>query len=103
MVQGTDVTICPAIVDFDDESVLLTAAQNGDVTCFGTLLSREEKIFRIAKNNDAEEVTQKAFWKSLRCLEDLRGDSRFNTWPVRITSAHDHQLHRSAAPLRLLR
>jgi hypothetical protein len=39
MVQGADVPICPAIVDFDDESVLLVAAQNGDVTCFGTLLS----------------------------------------------------------------
>jgi RNA polymerase sigma-70 factor, ECF subfamily len=80
----------PSTVVKDDEPVLVSAAQSGDMTAFETLVTRYEgKIFRLAQNitqnrEDAEDVMQEAFLKAFEHLGEFQGNSRFYTWLVRI-------------------
>jgi len=75
----------------DDEAALVAEAQSGNVSCFEILMRRyERKIYRLAKHitkndSDAEEVTQKSFFKAFEHIEVFKGESRFDTWLVRIT------------------
>lgn len=75
----------------DDEQVLISSAQAGDLASFDELVMRyERKIFRLARNitqnrEDAEDVMQDAFLSSFEHLADFRGNSRFYSWLVRIT------------------
>lgn len=74
----------------DNEASLVAAAKVGDVASFETLVNRyERKIFRLAQHitqntEDAQDVTQEAFFKAFEHLGDFQGNSRFYTWLVRI-------------------
>jgi RNA polymerase sigma-70 factor, ECF subfamily len=74
----------------DPEAMLVAAARNGKLSAFEELVGRyEERIFRLAQNvtqnrEDAEEVTQDAFFQAFTHLEGFKGDSRFSTWLTRI-------------------
>lgn len=73
-----------------DESALVSAAQQGGVEAFTSLVNRyERRIFRLARHitqsqEDAEDVLQETFLKAYEHLEDFQGNSKFYTWLVRI-------------------
>ena len=64
----------------DDEAALVAEAQSGNVSCFETLMRRyERKIYRLANNitkndSDAEEVTQKSFFKAFEHIKNFKGE-----------------------------
>jgi RNA polymerase sigma-70 factor (ECF subfamily) len=69
----------------DPDAMLVAAARNGKPAAFEELLERHEcRIFRLAENEDAEEVMQDAFFRAVTHLEDFKGSLRFSTWPTRI-------------------
>lgn len=73
-----------------DETLLVQAAKNGDVTAFEDLVRRYDRnVFRIAQHitqnrEDAEDVVQDAFLKAYQNLGQFQGQSKFYTWLVRI-------------------
>ena len=74
----------------DDDVALVAAARGGNTTSFEALVRRyETRIYRLAKTiarneSDAEEITQEAFFKAFRHIDDFKGQSRFYSWLVRI-------------------
>ena len=80
----------PSQVVKEDEPMLVSAAQAGDLRAFETLVNRyERKIFRLTQNitqnrEDAEDAMQEAFLKAFEHLREFAGASRFYTWLVRI-------------------
>ena len=74
----------------NDESILVSAAKNGDVGAFEQLVQRYDRnVFRIAQHitqnrEDAEDVVQDAFLKAYQNLGQFQGQSKFYTWLVRI-------------------
>jgi RNA polymerase sigma-70 factor (ECF subfamily) len=79
--------------DRDDPAVraLVVAAQAGDRTAFGTLVTQHEAlVFRTAlaalgHREDAEEAAQEAFLVAWRKLPGFRGEATFRTWLLTIT------------------
>jgi RNA polymerase sigma-70 factor (ECF subfamily) len=75
---------------FNDESVLVAKAKQGDGAAFTQLVDRyERKIFRLAKHitqnqEDAEDVLQDTFLKAYEHVRDFQEQSKFYTWVVRI-------------------
>lgn len=71
---------------------LVKAAQNGDQTAFGELVTRyENRVYRLARKmmrdeQDAEDVLQETFISAYRHLDSFRGDSEFSTWIYRIAT-----------------
>jgi RNA polymerase sigma-70 factor, ECF subfamily len=74
----------------DSDAMLVVATRNGRPAAFEELIGRYEgRIFRLAQNvtqnrEDAEEVTQEAFFRAFTHLEGFKGHSRFSTWLTRI-------------------
>lgn len=74
----------------DNESLLVKAAKQGDISAFEELVKRYDRnVFRIAQHitqnrEDAEDVVQDAFLKAYKNLGNFQGQSRFYTWLVRI-------------------
>lgn len=79
-----------ALIPAEPDAILVVATRNGKPAAFEELIGRyERRIFRLAQNvtqnhEDAEEVTQEAFFRAFTHLEGFKGDSRFSTWLVRI-------------------
>lgn len=71
--------------------VWLQAAQNGDKTAFGHLVSfHQERLLRVAyavlgNRHDAEDVVQETFVKAYLVLDQLKDPSAFRRWLLRIT------------------
>jgi RNA polymerase sigma-70 factor (ECF subfamily) len=74
-----------------DDSDLVHASKNGDVTAFEQLVKRyDRKLLRIAQHvthnrEDSEDAVQEAFLKAFQHLGEFREDSKFSTWLIRIT------------------
>ncbi len=74
------------IIDQD----LVKQVQNGDKRAFDILvLKYQSKIISLVSRfvhdpHEAQDVTQEAFLKAYRALENFRGDSAFYTWIYRI-------------------
>ncbi len=74
----------------DNESVLVRAAKQGDISAFEELVKRYDRnVFRIAQHitqnrEDAEDVVQDAFLKAYENLKNFQEQSKFYTWLVRI-------------------
>ncbi|MBI2874771.1 MAG: RNA polymerase sigma factor [Firmicutes bacterium] len=74
------------------DTVLVAAAQQGDLEAFGVLVKRHEKwVYNLAyrmlgHREDASDLAQEAFLKAYRALSRFRGASSFKTWLYRITS-----------------
>jgi RNA polymerase sigma-70 factor (ECF subfamily) len=85
----------PAVAPFDRDDpavcALVTAAQAGDRTAFGELVTRHESlVFRTAlaalgHREDAEEAAQEAFLVAWRKLPGFRGEAPFRRWLLAIT------------------
>lgn len=73
-----------------DERELVEAAKRGDKEAFDELYRRYEPMVRqcvqrhMADPEEAEDITQEAFFNAYRALSCFRGDSKFSTWLVQI-------------------
>ncbi len=84
--------------DNRDELELIERAGRGDGDAFGELMRRHESmifnaVMGIVRNTeDAQDITQEAFFKAYRSLGSFRRDSRFSSWVYRIAvnTAKDH-------------
>ena len=69
---------------------LVARAKQGDTAAFEQLVRQyERQIFRVAQHitqnrEDAEDITQDAFFKAYEKLDQFQGNSKFSTWLVRI-------------------
>jgi len=74
---------------------------------FGQLYHENQtKVYRLALGltgnaNDAEEITQEAFYRAFRFYSNFRKDSTFFTWIYRITInvANDYLKQRKKLPI----
>jgi len=84
----------------DADFPLVVASRNGDISAFEELVAKyDRKLLRIAQNithspENAEEVVQSAFLKAFQNLNRFRGNAKFSTWLVRITSNESFMLLR---------
>ena len=74
-----------------DDSDLVHATQDGDVSAFEELVDRyDRKLLRIAEHithnrEDSQDAVQEAFLKAFQRMREFREDSQFSTWLIRIT------------------
>jgi RNA polymerase sigma-70 factor (ECF subfamily) len=75
-----------------DDSILVQAAQDGDVDAFEELVRRyQATIYRVAlrmlgSRADAQDATQETFVRAWRALPRFRHDSTISTWLYRIVT-----------------
>lgn len=75
-----------------DDSILVRAAQNGDVDAFEDLVRRyQTSIYRVAlrmlgSRADAQDAVQETFVRAWRALPRFRHDSAVSTWLYRIVT-----------------
>lgn len=74
------------------DNLLIERIKNGDNAAYNDMVSRYwdrifARVFNLLKNQqDAEEVTQDAFIRAHRGLENFRGDASFSTWLYQIAT-----------------
>lgn len=70
----------------DEESRLIRAAQNGDISAFATLVQRHHAgvraclAVRLSNSHDAEDLAQEAFVTAFRKLSDCDPDRPIGPW-----------------------
>ena len=75
-----------------EDSILVRAAQNGDVDAFEELVRRyQTSIYRVAlrmlgSRADAQDAAQETFVRAWRALPRFRHDSAISTWLYRIVT-----------------
>ncbi len=80
------------MVEMDNDTSLVQAAQHGDKRAFGQLVERyEQRVYNLARKmmrdpQDAEDVLQETFISVYRNLGNFHGDSSFSTWLYRIAT-----------------
>ena len=73
-----------------DDRALVASSQAGDQDAFAGLVQRHQRrvfnlVFRMLQNYDeANEVTQDAFFAAWQGLSSFRGDAQFSTWLYRV-------------------
>ena len=78
------------------DKMLVARFKSGDQAAFDDIVSRYwdrifSRVLQMLKNRqDAEEVTQDAFVRAHRGLENFRGDSSFSTWLFQIATNLAH-------------
>ncbi len=78
------------------DNLLIERIKNGDSAAYNDMVSRYwdrifARVFNLLKNQqDAEEVTQDAFIRAHRGLENFRGDASFSTWLYQIATNLAH-------------
>ncbi len=78
------------------EQLLLERVRQGDVAAYNDMVTRYwdriyARVHQLLKNReDAEEVTQDAFIRAHRGLENFRGDASFSTWLYQIATNLAH-------------
>ena len=76
----------------EDEALLITRSQKGDVNAFNQLVlyyqqSAYNVVLRMLGNRDAAaDVTQDTFIAAYRAIQSFRGASSFRSWLLRIAS-----------------
>lgn len=82
--------------DIPVDKVLVDRFKSGDEAAFEEMVLRYRdrifaRVFQLLKNRqDAEEVTQDAFMRAHKGLENFRGDSSFSTWLFQIATNLAH-------------
>ncbi len=78
--------------DADPLAADVGAARDGDQAAFARLVEATHRdtyalaLHLTACAEDARDVTQEAYLRAYRKLDDFRGDARFSTWMYRITA-----------------
>lgn len=73
-----------------DDTALVAASKSGNQDAFAILVQRHQRrvfnlVFRTLQDyEEANEVTQDAFFSAWQGLPSFRGDARFSTWLYRI-------------------
>lgn len=76
----------------DQDQTLVQLAKSGDQSAFAELVCLHQKrIYNLALHmtgspEDAEELTQTAFWHAWRSLQSFREEASFSTWLYRLAS-----------------
>ncbi len=76
----------------EDEALLITRSQRGDVNAFNQLVLHYQQtaynvVLRMLGNRDAAaDVTQDTFIAAYRAIQSFRGGSSFRSWLLRIAS-----------------
>ncbi|KPU43626.1 ECF RNA polymerase sigma factor SigW [Oxobacter pfennigii] len=76
----------------DEEALLISRAQEGDLDAFSELITKHKKLIynlclrMLYDRGEAEDATQEAFMKIYRGLKSYNGTSKFSTWAVKIAS-----------------
>lgn len=97
----------------DEEHILISRAQNGDMGAFRELVENHKKLvfhysYDLTGNvHDSEDLSQEVFIKMFRALNSFRGESKLSSWLFRITSntwismirSKNMNLHRIEVPL----
>jgi RNA polymerase sigma-70 factor (ECF subfamily) len=79
-------------IEAQEDHALIEAAQRGDTNAFRMLVEKHQRrVFAIAvgivrDENDARELTQEAFIRVYRGLDQFKGGSSFFTWLYRIVT-----------------
>jgi RNA polymerase sigma-70 factor (ECF subfamily) len=87
---GMSIPGVPSASAEQDDAALVTASKAGDQDAFATLVQRHQRrvfnlVFRMLQQyEEANEVTQDAFFSAWQGLPSFRGDARFSTWLYRI-------------------
>lgn len=82
--------------NFSIDKILVDRFKSGDDAAFDEMVTRYwdriySRVMRMLKNReDAEEVTQDAFVRAHRGLQDFRGESSFSTWLFQIATNLAH-------------
>jgi len=77
-------------MDKTNDITLLKAIKAGDVSAFAQIIDKYQHMaftlaMGIVKNKEeAEEVTQDAFFKAYKSMDSFKGDASFSTWLYRI-------------------
>ena len=75
----------------EDELQIIKKVVDGDRNAFeGLVLANQKNVYNLAykmtsSEEDALDISQEAFLKAYRQLENFRGDSRFSVWLYRLT------------------
>ena len=86
-----DQTGAAVLGDTAEVKALVSAAQAGDQSAFGTLVAMHERavvrtaMAALGSKEDAEDAAQDAFVTAWRKLDGFRGASSFKTWLLTIT------------------
>ncbi len=78
------------------DDALVDRIRQGDAGAYNEMVARYwdrifHRVYQLLKNHeDAEEVTQDAFVRAHRGLENFRGDSSFSTWLFQIATNLAH-------------
>ncbi|MFP4165611.1 MAG: RNA polymerase sigma factor [Opitutales bacterium] len=78
------------------DSLLVERIKQGDAVAYDDMVTRYwdrifSRVMRLLKNRqDAEEVTQDAFIRAYRGLDNFRGDASFSTWLYQIATNLAH-------------
>lgn len=78
------------------DDLLIERVKNGDIAAYNDIVARYHdriyaRVSQLLKNKqDAEEVTQDAFIRAHRGLENFRGDASFSTWLYQIATNLAH-------------
>ncbi|GAC1375199.1 MAG: RNA polymerase sigma factor RpoE [Ktedonobacteraceae bacterium] len=87
---GMSISGVPSAMAELDDAALVTASRAGDQDAFAVLVQRHQRrvfnlVFRMLQQyEEANEVTQDAFFSAWQGLPSFRGDARFSTWLYRI-------------------
>jgi len=79
-------------IEAEEDRVVIEAAQKGDRDAFRKLVERHQRrVYAIAlamvrDENDARELSQEAFLRVFRSLDQFKGGSSFFTWLYRIVT-----------------
>ena len=80
----------------DADELLIERIKAGDMAAYNVMVIRHydrifSRVLQLLKNKqDAEEVTQDAFIRAHRGLENFRGDASFSTWLYQIATNLAH-------------
>lgn len=78
------------------DDLLIERIKNGDIAAYNDIVAKYydriyARVSQLLKNKqDAEEVTQDAFIRAHRGLENFRGDASFSTWLYQIATNLAH-------------
>ena len=81
---------------FDADELLIERIKAGDMAAYNVMVIRHydrifSRVLQLLNNKqDAEEVTQDAFIRAHRGLENFRGDASFSTWLYQIATNLAH-------------
>jgi len=84
------------LIEHDPETRIIEEVRAGNTSAYGQLVERYwERIFArvlrlVGNREDAEEVTQDAFVRAFRSLDQFRGHAAFSTWVFQIATNLAH-------------